>query len=477
MHTEQSYVKLDPRLSSACQPSPVRQPQWLAFNGDLAALLQLPAELCGTATGAAVFAGNQTPEWAQPHALAYAGHQFAHFVPQLGDGRALLLTEVIATDGERYDLQLKGAGRTPYSRGGDGRAPIGPVLREYLVSEAMHAMGVPTTRALAAVATGEWVQRDPAQPGAVLARVSKSHLRVGTAQYVLAFREKKLLKAFADYVIERHYPDCANQPEPYLALLRAVIDKQAQLIAQWMSLGFIHGVMNTDNMTLSGETIDYGPCAFMEAYDPATVFSAIDQRGRYMFQNQPPIAMWNLARYAETLLPLFAVEESEAIEQATTAVSQFETIYQDYYWQRMTAKLGLNTSVANRQLAQDYLDLLQQHSVDYTLAFRYLSDADDTRLAPLFAQHPQWQDWYQRWQQALPNAAARAQLKHVNPAYIPRNHLVEAMIKDVLESGSLERFNRLQQALQQPFCEEAARADLMQPASAAEQVKQTFCGT
>ncbi|MBY6062888.1 protein adenylyltransferase SelO [Pseudidiomarina sediminum] len=477
MHTELSYVKLDPRLSTACQPTPVKQPQWLAFNSELAALLQLPETLCATELGAQVFAGNSTPDWAQPHALAYAGHQFAHFVPQLGDGRALLLTEVIAADGERYDLQLKGAGRTPYSRGGDGRAPIGPVLREYLVSEAMHTLGVPTTRALAAVATSEWVQRDPAQPGAVLTRVSKSHLRVGTAQYVLALREKNLLKAFADYVIQRHYPSCADQDAPYLALLKAVIDQQAQLIAQWMSLGFIHGVMNTDNMTLSGETIDYGPCAFMEAYDPATVFSAIDQRGRYMFQNQPPIAMWNLARYAETLLPLFDADEATAIEQATQAVTEFESSYQHYYWQRMTAKLGLNDSVENRQLAQDYLDLMQQRGVDFTLAFRYLGDADSERLAVLFEQHEDWQKWYQKWQQALPSLAARSQLKLVNPAYIPRNHLVEAMIQEVLETGALTRFNRLHDALKKPYHEREELADLMRPASAQEQVKQTFCGT
>ncbi|RUO62279.1 protein adenylyltransferase SelO [Pseudidiomarina insulisalsae] len=478
MQTAMTYVQLDPRLSAACQPTPVMQPQWLAVNTELAEFLGVPEALCGTDAGAEIFAGNRVPDWAQPHALAYAGHQFANYVPQLGDGRAVLLTEVIAADGERYDIQLKGSGRTPYSRGGDGRAPIGPVLREYVLSEAMYRLGVPTTRALAAVATGELVHREEALPGAVITRVAKSHLRVGTAQFVLAYKDRALLQKFADYVIQRHYPACADAEQSYLALLQAVIDKQAQLIAKWMSLGFIHGVMNTDNMTLSGETIDYGPCAFMEAYDPQTVFSFIDRRGRYMYQNQPPIAMWNLARFAETLLPLISDDKDQAINAATSAVQEFESVYQNYYWQQMTAKIGLTPDHSDAQaLVEDFLGLLEQHSVDFTLAFRALGDADTTRFATLFNQPQQWQAWYQRWQDALPDDFDPQQLQTINPAFIPRNHLVEQLIDEAVNEGSLTRFNRLNQALREPFNEREEYADLMRPAQADEAVTRTFCGT
>ncbi len=485
--TEHSYTQLDPRLSASCEPTPVQQPQWLAVNTELAEYLGIPEALCGTEQGAQVFAGNEVPDWAQPAALGYAGHQFANYVPQLGDGRAVLLAEVIASDGQRYDLQLKGSGRTPFSRGGDGRSPIGPVLREYLVSEAMHRLGVPTTRALAAVATGELVQRQQAEPGAILTRVASSHLRVGTAQYVLAFKDRALLQRFADYVIERHYPDCANAnadanaKQPYLALLEAVIERQAQLVAKWMSLGFIHGVMNTDNMTLSGETIDYGPCAFMEAYDPATVFSSIDRRGRYMYQNQPPIAMWNLARFAETLLPLLHDNDEDAdtaIKLATAAVESFEARYQKHYWLAMTAKIGLTPEHQSAQiLVQDFLDLLEQHSIDFTLAFRYLSDAEPTRLAALFKQDDAWRPWYQRWQAAWPEGFSPSQLAQVNPAYIPRNHRVQEVIDEAVNEGSLSKFNRLNQVLREPFVERAENADLMLPAATGEQVTRTFCGT
>lgn len=481
VNTEHSYSKLDPRLSASCEPTPVMQPQWLAINTELAEYLGIPEDLCGSEQGLQLFSGNHIPDWAQPTALGYAGHQFANYVPQLGDGRALLLGEIIAKDGQRFDLQLKGAGRTPYSRGGDGRSPLGPVLREYVVSEAMHHLGVPTTRALAAVATGELVQREHAEPGAILTRVARSHLRVGTAQYVLAFKDRDLLQRFADYVIARHYPACAQAEQPYLALLEAVIDRQAQLLAHWMSLGFIHGVMNTDNMTLSGETIDYGPCAFMEAYDPATVFSSIDRRGRYMYQNQPPIAMWNLARYAETLLPLLHAEGEDsdaAIQLATRAVEGFEARYQGYYWQRMTAKIGLTPEQSGAQLlVQDLLDLLEQNQIDFTLAFRFLSDAEPTRFANLFKTDAAWQPWYQRWQSAWPDGFKPTQLQLVNPAYIPRNHRIQELIDEAINEGSLAKFNRLHQVLREPFVEREENSDLMAPATAGEQVTRTFCGT
>ncbi|WP_258806688.1 YdiU family protein [Pseudidiomarina sp. CB1] len=481
MQSEHSYTRLDPRLSASCEPTPVMQPQWLAVNTELAEYLGIPEDLFGNAHGLRIFAGNEVPDWAQPAALGYAGHQFANYVPQLGDGRAVLLAEVIAADDKRFDLQLKGSGRTPFSRGGDGRSPLGPVLREYVVSEAMHRLGVPTTRALAAVATGELVQREQAEPGAILTRVASSHLRVGTAQYVLAFKDRELLQSFADYVIQRHYPACAAAEQPYLRLLQAVIDRQAQLIAKWMSLGFIHGVMNTDNMSLSGETIDYGPCAFMEAYDPATVFSSIDRRGRYMYQNQPPIAMWNLARFAETLLPLLHAEgeaSEPAIKAATEAVEGFEARYQHYYWQEMTRKLGLTAESPGAQLlVQDFLDLLAQYKIDFTLAFRYLSDEEPTRLAQLFANEAHWRPWYERWQAAWPHGFKPKQLQQVNPAYIPRNHRIQELIDEAIKEGSLAKFNRLNQVLREPFIEREENQDLMAPATASEQVTRTFCGT
>ncbi|CAB0150164.1 hypothetical protein PSI9734_00731 [Pseudidiomarina piscicola] len=480
---ENSYAELDARLSSSCSPTKVLNPQWIAFNEPLAKQLQLPQSALSGAAGLATFSGTAVPDWAQPTALAYAGHQFGNFVPQLGDGRAVLLSEVLDHQGSRFDIQLKGSGRTPYSRGGDGRSPLGPVLREYLVSEAMHRLEVPTTRALAAIATGEMVQREHAQPGAILTRVASSHLRVGTAQFVAAHKDRELLQRFADYVIERHYPHCAAENSPYLALLTAVIDRQASLIAKWMSLGFIHGVMNTDNMTLSGETIDYGPCAFMEAYDPAQVFSSIDRRGRYSYQNQPAIAMWNLARFAETLLPLIDQDPDTAIARATAAVENFDAVYQRYYSKQMSAKLGLSASdAATQQLLEDYLDLMQQQQVDFTLAFRFLGDADNIRSAELFQQHQDWQDWYQRWRQALaqqhPTAAdASVALNSVNPAYIPRNHLIEAAISEATNDGSLELFNRLQHLWQSPFVEQPEASEFMRPANQEQQVKRTFCGT
>ncbi|OZB06783.1 MAG: hypothetical protein B7X54_01065 [Idiomarina sp. 34-48-12] len=471
--SEHSYQNLSDQLFAPCEATPVRAPQWIAFNEDLAEQLQIPQELWATDEGLQVFSGNQTPEWATPAALAYAGHQFANFVPQLGDGRALLLTEVLDKHDQRFDIQLKGSGRTPYSRGGDGRSPIGPVLREYLVSEAMHKLNVPTTRALAAVATGEWVQRETAQPGAILTRVAKSHLRVGTAQYVLHLRDYNLLKRFADYIIDRHYPELNNREAPYIALLEHVQHNQAKLIAKWMSLGFIHGVMNTDNMTLSGETIDYGPCAFMEAYEPATKFSFIDKRGRYAYQNQPAIGLWNIARFAETLLPLIHDAPDTAVTQATAIIETFQETYEGYYWQEMSAKIGVTDLSAAKPLIERYLNLMQAQQIDFTQAFRFLGDETPERAQRLFKNSESWQLWFNDWQKASNNS----DLHQVNPAYIPRNHLIEQAIQAAANDGDLSVFNRLQQMLAEPFTEREAFRDWFEPAQAEQAVTQTFCGT
>ncbi|WP_417665073.1 protein adenylyltransferase SelO [Pseudidiomarina sp.] len=476
---EHSYQELSDQLCASCEPTAVQAPQWIAFNEALAAELELPENLWLSEQGLQVFSGNQVPEWAKPAALAYAGHQFANFVPQLGDGRALLLSEVVDKHQQRFDIQLKGSGRTPFSRGGDGRSPIGPVLREYTVSEAMHALGVPTTRALAAVATGELVRREQAEPGAILTRVAASHLRVGTAQYVLALKDFELLKNFADYVLQRHYPDAVSDEQPYLMLLRQVMNSQAKLIAKWMSIGFIHGVMNTDNMTLSGETIDYGPCAFMEAYDPATKFSFIDKRGRYAYQNQPAIGLWNIARFAETLLPLLADDPDQAVAIGTAEIEKFQGIYEQYYWQNMSAKIGLPVETA-QPLVTRYLTLMQQQHIDFTLGFRYLGDSNQDRLQKLFNNSTDWQAWHADWLTAIGKrdiTALKTKLNTVNPAYIPRNHLVQHVIEAASEQGSLIEFNRLNKALSKPYLERSEFADLMQPAAKEQAVTQTFCGT
>lgn len=473
-HHRHSYATRFPRLAFPCAPTPVTAPQWLAFNHVLADELAWPADLRDSDAGLALFSGNQLPSWVKPHALAYAGHQFAQFVPQLGDGRAVLLGEV--AQGEDWvDVQLKGSGRTPFSRGGDGRAALGPVLREYLVSEAMHGLGVPTTRALAAVVTGETVQRETALPGAILTRVAASHLRVGTAQYVLHLNQLELLQQFMDYVIERHYPSLIGFSKPYLKLLEHVQNRQAKLIAQWMSLGFIHGVMNTDNMTLSGETIDYGPCAFMEAYDPTTSFSFIDKRGRYAYHNQPAIGLWNMARFAETLLPLLG-DEAASVRQATAVLEDFQTTYEKHYWQFMCTKIGLPATPSAQQLVQRYLNLMHAHQVDFTLAFRVLADGDASRAKILFNDQEDWRLWYHDWQQVV-SPATVAQLRHINPAYIPRNHLVARAITEAEQTGDLTYFNRLQQILAEPFTERPQWQEELQPASPEQQVTQTFCGT
>ncbi len=485
---DNSYARLPAGFFAVRQPAPVPEPRLLRFNHALADELGLDVRGLDDATLAEIFAGNRVPEGAEPIAMAYAGHQFGQFVPQLGDGRAILLGEVVGRDGRRRDIQLKGSGRTPYSRGGDGKAPLGPVLREYLVSEAMHALGIPTTRALAAVATGEVVVRQTLQPGGVVTRVAASHVRVGTFQFFAARQNDEAVKRLADYVIDRHYPEIAGAERPYLALLEAVRDRQAALVARWLLVGFIHGVMNTDNMSIAGETIDFGPCAFMDAYDPATVFSSIDDFGRYAFANQPRIAQWNLARLAEALAPLLDADEERAIEMANAAITGFWDRFQAHYLAGMRAKLGLAAAEDDDlELAKGLLDAMQASRADFTLTFRRLADAAETlagdaAVRTLFATPERYDAWAGRWRDRLdrdPQAPAEraSRMRAVSPALIPRNHLVEAALAAAVERDDLGPFERLHEALARPFEERAEDADLRAAPPPADLPYRTFCGT
>jgi uncharacterized protein YdiU (UPF0061 family) len=489
---DNTYARELPGTYVAWKPAAAPAPELLYLNRALADELGLDAAALASAEGAALFAGNALPEGAEPIAQAYAGHQFGGFSPQLGDGRALLLGEVIDRHGARRDIAFKGSGRTPFSRGGDGKAAVGPMLREVLIGEAMHALGIPTTRALAVVATGEPVMREGALPGAVLTRVAASHLRVGTFQYFAARGEVDKLRQLADYAIARHDPELAGRPDGPLALLRAVAERQARLIAQWMNVGFIHGVMNTDNMTISGETIDYGPCAFMEAYDPATKFSSIDHGGRYAYGNQPHIARWNLARLAEALLPLMASADDEAavqqaVAQVTTVIDDFPALYAQALLQGQRAKLGLQQADdGDAALAEGWLALLQQQGVDLTLAWRRLADAaagDANPLRALFAEASAVNPWLQRWQArcALEGGDGEqraARMRQVNPWIIPRNHRVEEALAAASAQGDLQPFKALLAALQRPYEEDSALARFAQPApSEVTAGYRTFCGT
>jgi uncharacterized protein YdiU (UPF0061 family) len=439
----------------------VARPRLVKVNRELAEELGLDAGALDSEEGARIFAGNEISEGAAPLAQAYAGHQFGGFVPQLGDGRALLLGEVIDRDGRRRDIQLKGSGRTPFSRAGDGRAALGPVLREYLIGEAMHELGIPTTRALAAIVTGEPVFREEgALPGAVLTRVAASHIRVGTFQFFAARGEQAKVRRLADYAIDRHYPELKAHASPYLGLLERVCDRQAALIASWMHVGFIHGVMNTDNMAISGETIDYGPCAFMDHYDPATVFSSIDTQGRYAYANQPTIAQWNLARLAETLLPLIDADENRAIARATEVVNAFPEQYERHWLRGMRAKLGLFTEdEADLNLATGFLTAMEGKKVDYTLAFRCLVDAalgQEEPIRALFIDPSAYDLWSGHWRARLSREAVapldRAQaMRRANPAFIPRNHRVEEALSAAVERNDYAPFETLLNILSRPF--------------------------
>jgi uncharacterized protein YdiU (UPF0061 family) len=430
-----------------------------------------------------VLAGNRIAVGSQPIALAYAGHQFGNFVPQLGDGRAVLLGEVVDRAGVRRDIQLKGSGPTPFSRRGDGRAALGPVLREYIVSEAMAALGIPTTRSLAAVATGEPVVRETVLPGAVLTRVATSHIRVGTFQFFAARGDGEALRLLADHVIARHYPDARDEEEPYRALFDRVIGRQAELVAQWMLVGFIHGVMNTDNCSIAGETIDYGPCAFMDAYKPDTVFSSIDHGGRYAYVNQPRICHWNLARFGETLLPLLDGDTDKALAIANETLGTFQGRYGAALMDGMRRKLGLFTEdEGDGALAQDLLNAMAEAGADFTRTFRALDPENDDKARPLFADPAKYDAWAARWRERLarePQDAVRrrAAMQSVNPVYIPRNHRVEAALAAAIERDDYGPFDEFLAVLARPFEERAEFTDYAGPASADQSGYRTFCGT
>ncbi|KQT61277.1 MULTISPECIES: protein adenylyltransferase SelO [unclassified Aureimonas] len=484
---DNSYARLDAPFHRPTLPTPVAAPRLVRLNRPLAEELGLDADALETQDGADILAGNRIPKGAEPIASAYAGHQFGNFVPQLGDGRAILLGELVDRQGRRRDIQLKGSGPTPFSRGGDGRAALGPVLREYIVSEAMAALGIPTTRALAAVATGEQVYRETLLPGAVLTRVAASHVRIGTFQFFAARGDAAAIRSLADHVIERHYPDAANAENPYRALLEGVSARQAALVARWMQIGFVHGVMNTDNMSISGETIDYGPCAFLDAYDPATVFSSIDRAGRYAYANQPGIAQWNLTRLAECLLALLHPKEETAIEIAQDVLAGFAESFNAAYVGGFAGKIGLaETRDGDEALIQDLLARMAKGKADFTLAFRRLSAAAedetaDAAVRTLFADPGLYDDWAPRWRARLaaePTAprARRAAMEAVNPAVIPRNHLVEEALAAALV-GDFAPFERLNEALATPYEDRPDFAAYAERPLAREEAYRTFCGT
>ncbi|MGD8838227.1 MAG: YdiU family protein [Gammaproteobacteria bacterium] len=481
---DNSYARLPDRFFVRQAPVPVADPALIRINRPLANKLGIDPEWLESEQGVNVVAGNRIPEGADPIATVYAGHQFGSWNPRLGDGRAILLGEVIGSDGERYDLQLKGSGITPFSRMGDGRAPLGPVIREYLVSEAMAALGVPTSRTLAAVTTGESVFRETRLDGSVLLRVAKSHIRIGTLQYFASKQDIDALRQLVDHVIARHYPDAAEADNPVRAMFEQVLVRQAELIARWQTLGFIHGVMNTDNMLLSGETIDYGPCAFMDAYDSAAVYSSIDHGGRYAYRNQPGIAHWNLACLAQTLLPLLAEDEEKATGIAQTALDGFPELYAEAYFGRLREKFGLAaTEAGDADLIQDFLDLMESGRIDFTLAFRRLADlaGEVSEIDALFDFPESFAAWLARWRERCGRDSIDADERHrrmtaVNPAFIARNHLVEEAIARAYE-GDFASFDRLLERLGKPFDYSPEDALLATPPRPEQIVQQTFCGT
>ena len=483
---DNSYARLPQRFYAVVAPTPVAAPRLIRLNVPLAWELGFDPDWLKGPEGVATLSGNRLPHGAASIATAYAGHQFGGFNPQLGDGRAILLGEVAGRDGRRHDLQLKGAGPTPFSRRGDGRAALGPVLREYIVSEAMAALGVPTTRALAAVLTGEPVRRETMLPGAILTRVASSHIRIGTFQFFAARGDVEALRLLADHVIARHYPACAGEGR-YLALLEAVVAAQAALIAQWMTIGFIHGVMNTDNMSIAGETIDYGPCAFMDAYHPTTVFSSIDEHGRYAYANQPPVARWNLTRFAETLLPLLDEDIDKAVPIAQAALDRFDPQFQGHLIAGFRRKLGL--AMAEEEdvaLIKGLIDAMQAGEADFTLVFRRLGEAagqdDAESCRSLFKDPAAFDVWEGRWRQRLQREMASAEARReamlrVNPLYIPRNHQVEAVIEAAVERDDFAPFEALVAVLARPFEAQPGREDYERPPAVHERVLATFCGT
>ncbi|GLS44217.1 protein adenylyltransferase SelO [Methylobacterium brachythecii] len=485
---DNSYARLPDRFFARRAPTPVVAPRLIHLNHALAADLGMDPEWLAGPAGVEMLAGNSAPEGADPIATAYAGHQFGNFVPQLGDGRAVLLGEVVDRSGRRRDIQLKGAGPTPFSRRGDGRAALGPVLREYLVSEAMAALGIPTTRALAAVVTGERVVRETSLPGAVLARVAASHIRVGTFQYFAARGDIEAVQALADHALARHYPEASSAEQPYRALLDGVVARQADLVAAWLLVGFVHGVMNTDNMSIAGETIDYGPCAFLDAYDPRTSFSSIDARGRYAYGQQPGIALWNLTRLAETLLPLLAEDEGEGVEAAEAALAGFSPRFEAAYRGGLALKLGLSGDRdAAAALADDLLVRMAGNRADFTLTFRRLCDAAerseaDAGVRDLFVDPTEYDAWVVHWRARLAEegrnpAAMATAMRAVNPALIPRNHRVEGMIAAAVECDDFGPFEELLAVLSRPYDDQPAYARYAEEPEGGGVGYRTFCGT
>ncbi|MEK4981817.1 protein adenylyltransferase SelO [Bacillus sp. FSL K6-6540] len=478
---DNSYAKLPASFFTKQDPTPVRSPELIVLNEPLAASLGLDVDVLKSPEGAAMLAGNEIPEGAEPLAQAYAGHQFGYFT-MLGDGRAILLGEQITPQGERLDIQLKGSGRTPYSRGGDGRAALGPMLREYIISEAMHALGIPTTRSLAVVATGQPVTRERDLPGAILTRVAASHVRVGTFQYVRGAGTTEDLRALADYTLQRHYSkaDLGDGANRYLVLLQEVIQRQAALIAKWQLVGFIHGVMNTDNMTLSGETIDYGPCAFMDTFDPNTVFSSIDSQGRYAYVNQPYIAAWNLARLAESLLPLLHEEEEQAVKLAEGAIGSFNDLYHEQWLAGMRAKLGIfHEEEDDESLIEDLLKMMKNYQADYTNTFRALT-FDKLEDTPLNGT-PELASWYERWQARLGSQQESRDQSHQlmrssNPAVIPRNHRVEEALEAAENEGDYSVMKELLNVLSNPYAHSPEQAEYAIVPERSRPYR-TFCGT
>ncbi|MFC4022416.1 YdiU family protein [Oceanobacillus longus] len=477
---DNSYARLPELFFKSLTPNLVHAPRLVIFNSQLATSLGLNAQELISDDGIAILAGNRTPEGSLPLAQAYAGHQFGNFT-MLGDGRAMLFGEQITPHDERVDIQLKGSGRTPYSRGGDGRAGLGPMLREYIISEAMHALGIPTTRSLAVVTTGEAIKRETELPGAIMTRVADSHLRVGTFEYAANWGTKADLRLLADYALQRHFPEIDNVPDRYLSLLQEVIKRQAKLIAQWQLVGFIHGVMNTDNMTISGETIDYGPCAFMDIYDPKTVFSSIDVQGRYSYGNQPGIAGWNLARFAETLLPLLHENKEQALELAQNAISEFPDLYRSKWLEGMRAKLGLfNEETEDASLIDDLLQMMQTYRADYTNTFLALT-FDTPEDFVLFGT-PEFVQWHELWQARLGRQneskdSSLQMMRNSNPAVIPRNHRVEAALEAAVNQGDYRVVEQLLHVLSNPYAHSPEQADYTKLPAKSTQPYQTFCGT
>ncbi|MGG1663531.1 protein adenylyltransferase SelO [Brevibacillus sp. NRS-1366] len=477
---DNSYTRLPKTFFSRLNSPPVPSPKLIILNGPLATSLGLNIQALESNDGVAMLAGNLIPEGAMPLAQAYAGHQFGHFT-MLGDGRALLLGEQITPRGERFDIQFKGSGRTPYSRRGDGRAALGPMLREYIISEAMHGLGIPTTRSLAVVTTGESIYRETEQPGAILTRVAASHIRVGTFQYAAAWGTSEELCALADYTLHRHFPEACAEENRYLSLLKEVIKRQAALIAKWQLVGFIHGVMNTDNMALSGETIDYGPCAFMDAYDPATVFSSIDTQGRYAYGNQPYIAAWNLTRFAETLLPLLHDDEEQAIKLAEDAIAEFPDLYQHNWLAGMRAKLGIfNEESEDESLTSELLSMMQKYRADYTNTFRALTI--DTSEETILFGTSEFASWHERWQARLGRqqetiASSQQLMRSSNPGVIPRNHRVEEALEAAVEQGDYSFMERLVDVLSRPYAHAPEQVEYCTLPALSNRPYRTYCGT